>query len=614
MRDLRSDQILFGRYTLLRPLRSSAGHPAWLARDDQSGAQVGLWLFPASDLTRAAISEFEPESGVATTVVDEDTAAIVLAYDDPAHFSRNAALLERLLEKPVDEDDLIEAEEFESIEPVEFKKIDAPAATVTRPQRNVPGPLFLVLLAVSIAIAVGVFFFLPDLVAPPAPVNEASEPTVAAAPAGQSPPAQTVEGPKELAPWERAQILKQKEAAEAVLEEFIRKQFDLEESNVAAWGEAEFNEAKEHARTGDGHFSLREYEAAQQSYQTGLEKLIALEQRAPVLLAESLSRGQAALEGFDSGTAREAFEAARALDPDNQTATAGLKRAETLDAVDALLAEGLRAESRDEFIAARDAYREALALDPATTDAEEGLQRVSARIASDQFSVLMSQGYAALSAGQLQQADAAFKRARELKPGSPEVAEALAQTDMQRRLTRIAKLRAEAEQLESQEDWAEALDRYQKALELDANLAFARRGSSRTQERAELDKRLAEYLAQPERLSADAVYEAAQQLLAVAQSVQPRGPELSAQIQQLQQALSVARLPVTVRLESDNKTDVTLFRVGQLGSFATREIELRPGTYTVVGTRSGYRDVRHQFTIVAGRPADPVVVRCEEKI
>jgi len=614
MHDLRPDQMVFGRYTLLRPLRSGARHPAWLATDTHSGTQVGLWLLPASALRSDLITQLQSEIPAAGPISEQEAAAVVLAQDNPAQFARDAALLERLIEQSGDENDNTAAEEFDSIEPLEFKGTATTIPAESERQRAVSRPVVIALFAVSIVIAVGVIFYLPELVKPsvPEPTTAApatTQPTAAAPASGNE-----TEAPKELAPWQRAQILQQKEAAEAVLEEFIRKQFDLEENNVNAWAEAEFNAAKEHARTGDGHFSIREYEAAQQSYQTGLDQLLALEALAPVLLSEALERGQAALETFDAAAASEAFQAALALDPDSDIAVAGLRRAETLDEVERLLTEGRRAESREEFSAARNAYREALALDSAASEAAEGLERVGARLASDQFSVLMSEGYAALSAGRLQQADSAFKRARQLKPGSPEVSEALAQTDMQRRLTRIASLRSEAERFESEENWSEALDRYAKALAIDANLAFAKRGRSRSQERTELDKRLTEYLAAPARLSTDAVYAAAEQLMSVVRKVEPRGPKLAAQIQQMEQAMAVARVPVTVRFESDNQTEVTLFRIGQLGVFASRDVELRPGTYTVVGTRSGFRDVRQKFTVVAGQPAGPVVVRCEEKI
>ena len=43
-------------------------------------------------------------------------------------------------------------------------------------------------------------------------------------------------------------------------------------------------------------------------------------------------------------------------------------------------------------------------------------------------------------------------------------------------------------------------------------------------------------------------------------------------------------------------------------------LELAPGSYTVVGTRPGYRDVRREINVVPGATLEPVVIRCEEKI
>ena len=73
-------------------------------------------------------------------------------------------------------------------------------------------------------------------------------------------------------------------------------------------------------------------------------------------------------------------------------------------------------------------------------------------------------------------------------------------------------------------------------------------------------------------------------------------------------------MPVRVRLESDGLTDVVVYQVGTLGTFEGRALELRPGVYTVVGTRRGYRDVRRQLVIEPGKEPPPLVVRCEERI
>ncbi len=67
-------------------------------------------------------------------------------------------------------------------------------------------------------------------------------------------------------------------------------------------------------------------------------------------------------------------------------------------------------------------------------------------------------------------------------------------------------------------------------------------------------------------------------------------------------------------LESDNITRVTVYRIGELGSFARHTLELVPGTYTVVGTRPGYRDVRRELAVRPGQVPEVLVIRCEERI
>jgi hypothetical protein len=72
--------------------------------------------------------------------------------------------------------------------------------------------------------------------------------------------------------------------------------------------------------------------------------------------------------------------------------------------------------------------------------------------------------------------------------------------------------------------------------------------------------------------------------------------------------------PVEVRLLSDGQTEVVVFKVGAIGKFDSHALVLRPGTYTVVGRRQGYRDVRHQLVVDADAPPEPLMVRCEEEI
>jgi len=151
-------------------------------------------------------------------------------------------------------------------------------------------------------------------------------------------------------------------------------------------------------------------------------------------------------------------------------------------------------------------------------------------------------------------------------------------------------------------------------LKLDTMIRFAQEGKARSDDRAALDDGIGYHLTHGARLSDEKVLAAASALLGDADRIEPAGPRLTEQRAQLAGLVSKASTPVPVLLESDNKTEVVVYRIGPLGRFKRHMIQLRPGTYTVVGTRPGYRDVRVNVHVEAGKEPQPLIVRCEEKI
>ena len=71
---------------------------------------------------------------------------------------------------------------------------------------------------------------------------------------------------------------------------------------------------------------------------------------------------------------------------------------------------------------------------------------------------------------------------------------------------------------------------------------------------------------------------------------------------------------MTVTLKSDGLTTVQVYHVGRLGQFISQQLKLYPGTYTVVGSRPGYRDVRQTLTVTPGQQPTDLDIRCEETI
>ena len=167
---------------------------------------------------------------------------------------------------------------------------------------------------------------------------------------------------------------------------------------------------------------------------------------------------------------------------------------------------------------------------------------------------------------------------------------------------------------EQREQWQQAVDTYEKAQGIDASVLFASEGLQRSRGRARLDKQFRATLEEPSRLSDVAVAEATEKLVEQARRITPRGAVLERQIKDLTVLLQQANTPVTVTLRSDSETEVIVYKVARLGRFEQRQLTLRPGTYTAVGTRDGYRDVRQSFTVDHDTTPASVTVICTEPI
>ena len=230
------------------------------------------------------------------------------------------------------------------------------------------------------------------------------------------------------------------------------------------------------------------------------------------------------------------------------------------------------------------------------------------------FEEAMTAGLAALNRKEFPAAHEAFQRAESVRPGSPQSRDGLARARTGLRLQTLTDLHQQAAALELDEAWRSAEERYQAALNLDPNVEFAQVGRERAAARAELSEELDFHLANPERLATDDVLQEASTTLAKAAEIQDAGPRLEKQVADLSQQITDFSTLLPMHLESDSLTDVVIYRVGRLGTFDQRAIELRPGTYTVIGSRRGYRDVRRQLVITPGVEPEPLQIRCEEEI
>jgi tetratricopeptide (TPR) repeat protein len=451
-------------------------------------------------------------------------------------------------------------------------------------------------------VAAFVFFVLPGQVeqaATPAP-----DPKPAAAP---------TEPPAAEAP-DLQQLAEAKREFEELRPTVASRLETLENRAAGEWGGDAFARGKRALGDADAAFGERKYAAALAALRAADSDLAATEREASVQFRSALAAGAAALDSGDAATAQRQFQRALAIEPGSAAAKRGIERAGTLDEVRRLLAEAALLEEQGQAVAAATAYRKALQLDRDTQTARTALARLEAQATGGAFAAAMSQGLESLARRDFESARAAFERAGRLRPGSPEVSDGLAQVERGMAGRSITTHLVAAQEAERAERWSQALAGYRKALDVDRNLLAARQGVERAEPRAMLDAELEAVIERPERLFSSEVRGAARATLQRARAVPAPGPVLTRQVETVERLLAAAETPLRVALASDNVTDVTINRVGRLGSFERKDVELLPGRYTVVGVRAGFRDVRREITLVPGREAPTVVIRCEEPI
>lgn len=417
-----------------------------------------------------------------------------------------------------------------------------------------------------------------------------------------------------ISPFEEAQRALQRKDAQDVLAELLVYQAELDALDVAAWGQQGYAASLEQANIGDDYYRTQEFILARDSYETGREGLRSLSESVPSVLEQTLVEAERALIDLDSAQALRKYTLARLLDPENELAQIGERRALTLDDASALLREADDLVEDGELQQALANYRRVLDLDSYNEDAAEKVAAVSLLITENEFAQIMSSGYAQLQTGESEQAINAFQRALRLGIKQDEAQAAIVQTENEIANTEINRLSGLITAAEQGEQWQEVVDQYDNVLAIDSNLLFAINGRDYADKRARLDRLLVEAVDNPERFSEDEVFEEARLSYFIGRDIENPGPRLLEQLDELEAFLEYSLVPIDISFRSDNQTEVTLLRIEELGVFEETSRSLKPGRYVAIGKRSGYREVREEFTVGFGLTPEAVIVQCDERI
>ena len=485
--------------------------------------------------------------------------------------------------------------ELEEIAPDVLPRVDEIRAAAERQHRASARRRNWLIAAVLVVATAGVAFLLPKLTS-----YTTVDPAVLQIPGGPTP----------------AEVDAEKKAEELVdmHEELSKRLLELDSRAAAQWGGEQFAAARKSLDEIGGMLERRKFENAPAplaQLQTALDEI---EARVPQALKAQIDEGKRSLAAGELENARHAFDTALRIEPGNNEAIEWGARVAAASGVLPTIADAENAEAAKDLPKAKQLFTEVLKGNPGNLAATQGLARVNRALNETEFNQQMGAGLSALNAGRLGEANTYLQRAKALRPDSAEVAAALQRVADTGSGRSLADLENRAARLAAEERWTEALEVYDQALSRDPTLQFAISGKAAVAPRAELGEQLQALIDRPERLAADEVRRQAERLLAQAEALPTRGPVIRSQVSRLELLLPTFNQPVMLALESDNATEVAIQRVGFLGTFDRRQVELKPGRYTVTGKRAGFRDVRRDITVAPGQSGQTIEIRCLEPI
>ena len=461
------------------------------------------------------------------------------------------------------------------------------------------------LLIILMILAISVIFILPQL-----PVqklfDDSSESLIEA------------DNSNEISQSRIAEKTKYRKDAQLVLEKIVEIRDLLKSKSIEKWNAEKFNIALENISIGDDLYREGEYLRSIKQYREALDQLNNLKEDAAKIIESTIISANNNIEKLDSELTVEqtinSINLAFAIDKNNESIKLLKERSLKLPDLFNKVMQSDQFISEQKYEDAFSVLSEAIMLDPYRKKTKTSMENLNKQIKEKTFIEFMSEGFEAMDQNNFSSARKVFNEALKTYPERPDVYDALNQLESRESSFQIKERIKNAEANENLENWSEAKKEYEALLESDNSLVSLKARLINVRIRAELDEQLENLINNPLTLRSDELHQKAKKLLKTAQGISQRGAKLEKQIERVSKIIVQARNPIPVNFFSDNKTKVTIFKIGSLGLFEKRTIELVPGKYVALGQRIGFRDVRLDFAIEPNEVDKNISIMCVESI
>lgn len=407
-----------------------------------------------------------------------------------------------------------------------------------------------------------------------------------------------------LALADKARALNDSTYAELQRLEYLQKAF----ANTYREAVETYNEALRSLNAGQYQKSVDDYEM------TGAI-LGDLEARAIQQIGEILETAKAALEAYNLSAAKSAYEAVLEIDSGNKAATEGLVMVRALEGIAEEVKSIKAMEAAGKYEAALAQIDKLSANNPNNLFLRNQRAAIEARILERDYAAHLAEATKAEAEGRFADAIKALEAAIALKP-TAEQQKRLVALKEQYKAVRLEQLLVTGFDALKAGRYEAARDLYKEAIALAPESKEARTGLEKASSLYLANIRYTQNIANASKYIKEGRYPLAAKFFNDAMASRPSTvpPSQIAAEQKLRSTIDEQSQEVSVTVESDKRTYVSIIGVLPPDRFKDTELNLFPDVYTVKGTRSGYKSVEIELKVDATKQNQTITVECTEKL
>ena len=376
-----------------------------------------------------------------------------------------------------------------------------------------------------------------------------------------------------------------------------------------------YREAVETYNTALRALNAAEYQSAVDDFEATGKILGDMEARATQQVAALLEAATTALEAYNLVGARTAFESVLDLDRANAAATDGLVMVTALEGI-AEEVKVIRAlEASGDLEGALAAFERLAAEDQQNPFIRNQRALLEARIIARDSQALIAESVQAEQAGDIGAAVVSLEAALQMK-SSPEEQARLVELKEKYKVARLEILFADGFDAMKSGRYEVARNFYKEALALAPDSEEARTGLEKASSLYLANIRYSQSLAAATKQIKEGRFPIAAKLFNEAMASRPStvGPSLQAEEARIRASLAAQLNEVELKIESNNRTYVSIIGVLPPDRFREEKLKLFPDVYKVRGSRTGYKSVEIDLKVDATKPNPTISVECTEKL